>query len=282
MWAEVVAATTIVAREEAERRGYLDFRIDKDSLDMFEKIVHCRAIEIDDTAAQGYTYRSIAVPESSEVNSNHDEKAEIKYSESISSQSQWPSTGKADSTEKLSIMKNDETQEQVYVRPHTVHMITAHVYRRYNVVSRQSRNRVHRTKILQCELETQGNFRIIVHPGHPIARHAAFGGVAGVLTGAATGAVVGYVVGCAVGIVGGPPGMAAGSGLGCIIGGAIGAFSGGGLIAGAGSAIGALQGVADRCDIQFTITAEQVFRKLSNFKKVGNRVFCHVIVEGRV
>ena len=288
MWAEVVAATNIAAREAAERRGYLEFRIDKDSLYMFKKIVHCRAIEADGTASPNYTQSSFhgvkryTVPETSEVNLNHDEKAEVEYSTKFASQTQWLNNGNADATERLSITENGESQERVYVIPHAVHMVTAHAYRRYNIASGQRRNRVHRAKILQCELETQGNFRIVVHPGHPIAKQAAVGGAAGAISGGTTGAIAGYMIGCVVGVVGGPPGMAAGSGLGCVIGGAMGAVAGAGLIGGVGSALGALGGIGDRCDIQFTITAEEVFQKLSNFRKVGNRVFCHVIVEARV
>lgn len=278
MWAEVVAATNIVAREEAKRRGYLDFRVDKESLDMFKKIVHCRAIEADDTDHIAGTLHGNNGHEISEGDSNHNEKVEMEYSAKY--EVQWPNTKKTDPEEKLCITEEGESQQKVYVLPHAAHMYMAHVYRRYNI-SGQRRNRAHRTKILQCELETQGNFRIVVHPGHPIAKNAAIGGTAGAITGGTAGAVAGYVIGGVVGVIGGPPGMVAGTCLGCLIGVAIGAVSGAGVIGGTGGALGALWGVADRCDIQFTIKAERVFQKLSNFEKVGNRVFCQVTVEER-
>ena len=140
-------------------------------------------------------------------------------------------------------------------------------------------SRVRRTEIRQYELGTEENILIAVHPGHPIAKHAAIGGTAGAVAGGPVGVVAGGVIGCFVGAMGGPLATFFTCLLvGCVIGGVVGTVSGGGAIGAVGSAIGAARGVAERHERQFTITDKDVFRKLPKFKEEGGNIYCQVSV----
>ena len=120
-------------------------------------------------------------------------------------------------------------------------------------------SRVRRTEIRQYELGTEESILIVVHPGHPIAKHAVNGGAGCAVAGGVVGVVVGGVIG---GFVGAISSRIIVGLVGCFIGGVVGAGSGAGALRGVGSAVGAARGVAERHERQFTITAKDVFRKL--------------------
>lgn len=271
------AVTNTVAREEAEKKGYKHFRIDKESLKMLEDNVAITAqTEIKNARSQCSNYSMVyrnesssdyIVPEARVVDVRHNAKQTTDYSADVTSKIKPPKMGKVNAKQALRATGQDET----------------HVHERYAqgyvTVPRQCTvhfNSAHHADTRLYELVTEGNILIVVHPGHPIAKHAAIGGGAGAAAGGVVGGGAGSVIGGMVGVVLGPPGIAAGAILGGVIGGLVGTGSGASTIGGMGSAIGAARGVVERNKRQFTITAEDVFRRLPNFRKEGAKVFCWV------
>ena len=272
MWEEVVAAANAVARERAERRGFSTYTLDKKSLKDFKKIIHCRPVATtqDIVRTKTVAFQSDKKGEKTSL-FGEGKPCEGKIMNQYSTREEHKLQTKTEQDGRMQMthrVKKKGPGNRIYeLLPFAAPgQFMLHI------------DRISHTEVAQCELETQSNFLILVHPGHPISKHAAAGGIVGILAGAAVGAGIGSLVGAAVGIVGGPPGIGAGTGLGSLIGAGIGAGVGSTLVGTAGSTIGAASGVAERCETQFSIKAEDVFRKLSNFRRVDNRVFCFVTV----
>ena len=276
--AKLRAAANVAAQEEAKRRGYSQFRIDEESLKTLEDTIHIREIEVENTRSQRsthavvYSNRSAAdyvMPESREVNVRQDAKLTAEYSAKVDSKMESPQMAKVDLKQTLCAKGEDE-----------VHVHTRYALGHLPVPGQCAVhfNSVHHAETGQYELGTEGNVLIVVNPGHPIAKHAVIGGVAGTAAGGAVGVGAGSMIGGVVGVIAGPPGILAGLILGGAIGGLVGAGSGGGAIGAVGSAIGAARGVTERHKRQFTITAKDVFRKLPNFREEGGNVYCQITV----
>ena len=270
MRAKVRAVVSLVAKERAERRGYSQFRIDKETLKIFESTIDIKEIEDEKTSrfqrptgSTVYSNRNpgdYALPGARPVDSRYDARLPTESSASANSGVEWPNVTNA--TLQQALCATGENEAHVHA-PCAVDLTvpgqcTVHF------------SRVRRTEIRQYELGTEENILIVVHPGHPIAKHAVNGGVAGAVAGGVVGVVVGGVIGGLVGIVGHI--------LGCFIGGVVGAGSGAGALGGVGSAIGAARGVAKRHKRQFTIAAKDVFHKLPNFREEGGSVYCQITV----
>ena len=277
LWDEVFAAVDSVAREKAQAKGFTQYRIDKETLEAFKKSIHCRITE--DTRFQFTTSEvvhanelndSFLVPEEQEVNEHHNSKVKVEYSANMKVDANVPTMGKAQLGQAVGIKAERESGVQKRYRQGPLSILPQ---------SNATFSSGYGMGVRVYELEALASVRIKVNPAHPIAKRATIGGGAGAGAGAAAGGVagtgVGSVIGTCIGIIAGPPGMVVGGVLGGTIGGVVGAGAGAGSIGGVGGAIGAARGVFKRHAIQITITAEDVFRKMNDFKKVGQKVFCH-------
>ena len=278
MRAKVRAAVSLVAKEQAERRGYSQFRIDKETLKIFESTIYIREIENDNssrsqrpTGSTVYSNRSpgdYALPGARPVDSRYDARLPTESSASANSGVKSPNVTNATLQQALRTTGKNEAHAHA---PCAVDLTvpgqcTVHF------------SRVRRTETRQYELGAEESILIVVHPGHPIAKHAVIGGAAGAGAGGAVGVVAGGVIGGLVGVNAGSPLILVGLFLGGVIGGVVGAGSGASAIGGLGGAIGAARGVTERHKRQFTIAAKDVFRKLPNFREEGGNVYCQVTV----
>ena len=275
MRAKVRAAVSLVAKEQAEMRGYSYFSIDEETLTIFKSTIYIREIEDENTrrsqrptGSTVYSNRSpgdYALAGARPVDSRYDARLPTESSASANSGVEWPNVTNA--TSQQALRATGENEAHVHA-PCAVDLTvpgqcTVHF------------SRVRRTEIRQYELGTEESILIVVHPGHPIAKHAAIGGAAGAVAGGAVGAVSGGVIGGLVGLI--PSGIFLGIAY-CFFGAVVGAGSCPVAIGGLGCAIGAARGVAERHERQFTITAKDVFRKLPNFREEGGSVYCQITV----